>query len=172
MFIKVETRLISLAIVDVSVLIFLTERSSRLVPGWCWLYVCIDNHPAPAGLKLGVWWSGGVVTVPAQSCVTSQSDQMESPPLHSPGYRLSDCPDHHYDLPINWLVMEFNISPDIISSTSKWKISFSRPIALLWLLVDGFHFIMKVIGWTWAPLLFNHLIIWLFKGKFEQAGRL
>ena len=145
----------------------------REAPGWSQddvgsMFVLTTTRPR----QVSSWVCGGVVTVPAQSCVTSQSDQMESPPLHSPGYRLSDCPDHHYDLPINWLVMEFNISPDIISSTSKWKISFSRPIALLWLLVDGFHFIMKVIGWTWAPLLFNHLIIWLFKGKFEQAGRL
>ena len=85
--------------------------------------------PAPAGLMLGVCvvrWSRLGPTV-----LCDQSDQMESPPLLSPGYRLSGCQEHNYELPVNWCVMEFNISPDMMTNTSKWKISFSGPSALI-----------------------------------------
>ena len=102
----------------------------------------------------------GCVVAPVLSVLCDQSDQMESPPLHSPGFRLSGCQDHNYELPVNWRVMEFNIAPDIISSTSKWEISFSVQRLLCsdyWL--TGSIFIMKVIGWKVAHY---YSIIWSF----------
>ena len=107
-----------------------TERSSMLSPTLM-LALCLYWQSARPRqvLMLGVCvvrWSRLGPTV-----LCDQSDQMESPPLLSPGYRLSGCQEHNYELPVNWCVMEFNISPDMMTNTSKWKISFSGPSALI-----------------------------------------
>ena len=132
-----------------------------------WLCVCIDTRAlAPAGLKLGVWWWDGAGS---QSCVTSQTRWS----LHLSTLQVTGCQAVRFTIMISQYKLMchgiLHFTPDIISGTSKWIISVSGPSAQLWSLTDGFHFIMKVIGWKAAHY---YSIIWSFGCLRENLSKL